>query len=47
MDPEYKKMNVCFISDVKADRCHKGRLVAWGDMTPVPEESVYFSVASL
>ena len=33
--------------DVKADGKRKGGLVAWGDMTPEPEESVYSSVASL
>ena len=33
--------------DVKADSKRKGRLIAWGDMTPEPEESVYSSVATL
>ena len=47
MDPEYKKIKVRFIFDVKADRCCKGQLVAQGDMTPDPEESVYSSVATL
>ena len=45
--PEYKHIKVRLVFDVKADGKRKGRLVAWGDMTPKPEESVYSSVASL
>ena len=44
---EYKKIKVCFVFDVKADGKRKGRLVARGDMTPEPDESVYSSVATL
>ena len=45
--PEYTKIKVRFVFDVKADGKRKGRLVARGDMTPEPEEAVYSSVASL
>ena len=45
--PEYKRIKVRLVFDVKADRKRKGRLLARGDMTPEPEESVYSSVASL
>ena len=45
--PEYKRIKVRLVFDVKADGKRKGRLVARGDMTPEPEESVYSSVASL
>ena len=44
---DFKKIKVKFILDCKADGCRKGCLVAWGDMTPEPEESVYSSVATL
>ena len=43
----YKKINVCLVFDVKADGRRKARLVARGDMTPEPEESVYSSVVAL
>ena len=45
--PDFKKIKVKFVFDCKADGRRKGRLVAWGDMTPEPEESVYSSVATL
>ena len=45
--PEYKRIKVILVFDVKADGKRKGRLVARGDMTPTPEESVCSSVASL
>ena len=45
--PDLKKIKVKFAFDCKADGCRKGRLVAWGDMTPEPEESVYSSVVTL
>ena len=44
---DFKKTKVKFIFDCKADGRRKGRLVARGDMTPEPEESVYSSVATL
>ena len=44
---DYKKIKVKFIFDCKADGHRKGHLVAWGDMTLEPEESVYSSVATL
>ena len=43
----YKKIKVLLVFDVKADGRRKARLVARGDMTPEPEESVYSSVATL
>ena len=43
----YKKIKVRLVFDVKADGSRKARLVARGDMTPEPEESVYSSVATL
>ena len=45
--PEYHKIKVCFVFDVKADGKWKGRLVTWGDMTTEPEESIYSSMATL
>ena len=45
--PEFIKIKVRFMFDVKTDGKRKGQLVAWGDMTPEPEESVYSSVATL
>ena len=45
--PDFKKFKVKFVFDCKADGCRKGHLVAWGDMNPEPEESVYSSVATL
>ena len=45
--PEYKKIKVHFVYDVKHDGRHKARLVAGGHLTPVPVESVYSSVVSL
>ena len=47
MDPKYKKIKVCFVFDVKADGRCKGQLVAWGDMTPEPEKSIYSSLDTL
>ena len=44
---DYKKIKVHFVFDVKADGKRKGRLVARGDMTPEPDESVHSSVATL
>ena len=44
---DYKKIEVKFIFDCKADGHRKGCLAAWGDMTPEPEELVYSSVATL
>ena len=35
------------VFDVKSDGQHKAHLVAHGDITPEPEESIYSSVASL
>ena len=43
----YKKIKVRLVFDVKADGRRKARLVARGDMTPEPENSVYSSVATL
>ena len=43
----YKKIKVQFVFDVKADGKQIGRLVAHGDMTPEPEESMYLLVATL
>ena len=43
----YKKIKVRFVFDAKADGRRKGHLVAWGDMTPEPEEAVYSSVTAL
>ena len=45
--PEFKKIKIRFVFDVKADGRQNGRLVARGDMTPEPEEAVYSSVATL
>ena len=45
--PEFKKIKIRFVFDVKADRRRTGRLVAHGDMTPEPDEAVYSSVATL
>ena len=45
--PDIKKIKVKFVFDCKADGRRKGCLVAWGDMTPEPEELVYSSVATL
>ena len=44
---DFKKIKVKFVFDCKVDGCRKGHLVAWGDMTPEPEELVYSSVATL
>ena len=44
---DFKKIKVKFVFDCKADGYRKGHLVAQGDMTPEPEESVYSSVATL
>ena len=43
----YKKIKVRFVFDAKADGRRKGHLVAWGDMTPEPEETMYSSIAAL
>ena len=45
--PEFKKIKIRFVFDVKADGRRKGRLVARGDMTPELDEAVYSSVAAL
>ncbi len=45
--PEYKRINVHFVFDVKHDGRHKSRLVAGGHMTDVPLDSVYSGVVSL
>ena len=42
----YKKIKVRLVFDVKADGTRKARLIARGDMTPEPEESVYSSVVT-
>ena len=44
---DFKKIKVKFIFDCKADGRRKGHLVARGDMTLKPEESVYSSVTTL
>ena len=44
---DFKQIMVKFVFDCKVDGRRKGCLVAWGDMTPEPEESVYSSVATL
>ena len=44
---DFKKIKVKFVFNCKADGHRKGCLVAWGDVTPDPEESVYSSVATL
>ena len=44
---DYQKIKVQFVFDMKADGKRKGQLVAWGDMTPELDESVYSSVATL
>jgi hypothetical protein len=43
----YKKIRVHLIFTVKHDGRHKSRLVADGDLTNVPIDSVYFGVVSL
>ena len=45
--PEYKKIKVHFVFDVKHDGRRRARLVANGNMTEVPVESVYSGVVSL
>ena len=45
--PDFKKIKVKFVFDCKADGFRKACLVAQGDMTPEPDESVYSSVATL
>ena len=43
----YEKIRVRFVYDAKATGKRKGRLVARGDLTQVPAESVYAGVVSL
>ena len=43
----YKKIRVHFIFDVKHDGRHKGQLVADGNLTDLPVESIYSGVVSL
>ena len=45
--PDYKTIRVHLIYDVKHDGRHKGRLVADGHLTDIPDDSVYSSVVSL
>ena len=45
--PGYLRIPLQLVFDVKSDGKRKARLVARGDRTPEPEESVYSSVASL
>ena len=45
--PEYKRIPVHLVFDVKADGRHKVRLVAGGHLTETPIDSVYSSVVSL
>ena len=45
--PDYKTIRVHLIYDVKHDGRHKGRLVADGHLTDIPNDSVYSSVVSL
>ena len=45
--PDFKKIRVHFVYDVKQDRLHKARLVADGHLTDVPISSVYAGVVSL
>jgi hypothetical protein len=45
--PEYKKIRVHFVFDVKHDGRHKARLVADGHLTDIPIDSVYSGVVSL
>src|SRR5687768_7881260 len=45
--PDYKTIRVHLIYDVKHDGRHKGRLVADGHLTNIPDDSVYSSVVSL
>ena len=45
--PGYLHILLQLVFDIKSDGKHKARLVARGDLTPEPEESVYSSVASL
>ena len=44
---EYKKITVHFIFAIKEDGRRKGRLVANGNLTDIPNESVYSGVVSL
>jgi hypothetical protein len=44
--PEYKKIRVHIVLEVKHDRCHKARLVADGHLTELPLESVSSEVES-
>jgi len=47
LSPDYKKIRVHLVFDVKHDGRHKARLVADGHLTDIPEYSVYSSVVSL
>ena len=47
LGPEYKKIKVHFVFNVKANGRRKPCLVASGDMTPEPKESAYSSVTTL
>jgi hypothetical protein len=44
---DYKKITVHFIFAIKEDGRRKGRLVANGNLTDIPNESVYSGVVSL
>ena len=43
----YKKIRVHLVFDVKHDGRHKGRLVADGNLTDLPVDSIYSGVVSL
>src|SRR5687767_5164979 len=45
--PDYKTIRVHLIYDVKCDGRHKGRLVANGHLTNIPNDSIYSNVVSL
>jgi hypothetical protein len=45
--PDYKRIRVHMVYDVKHDGRHKARLVADGNLTQVPVEAVYSGVVSL
>ena len=45
--PDYKRLRVHFVFDVKHDGRHKARLVADGNLTEVPLSSIYSGVVSL
>ena len=47
LPPGYKVIRAHLIYDVKHDSRHKARLVADGQLTDIPDDSVYSSVVSL